>query len=111
MAIVYNWEIPTLEYYPHKDGFQQVVYVIHWVLVGVDGQYQSSVYGTQSLNTSDLNPDQYVVYDDLTQNIVEGWLEDAMGADRVQSLRDIIAKNINDMINPPNVVTNPPWTS
>ena len=109
MATTFSWSFPALEYYPHKDGLQQVVHVIHWVLNGSDGTYDSSVYGTQSLSTSELNPDQFVAYDNLTQATVESWLESAMGEDRVQELKSVVQQNIDNMKNPPNVVASPPW--
>ena len=109
MATVYTWQLPTLEYYPHAGGLNQVVHIIHWILNGSDGTHESSVYGTQTLKTDDLNPDQFVSFADLTQAVVEIWLEDAMGADKVQQLKDIVQNNINNMISPQNVMSNPPW--
>ena len=109
MATEFTWSIPTLEYFPSKDGFNDVVHIIHWVLVGTDGDLSSSVYGTQNLNTDDLNPDKYVAYDNLTFETVVSWLEESLGVDRINELHTIVQQNIDNMKNPPNVVTPPPW--
>ena len=105
----YEWKIPNLEYYPVKDNLDKVVHVIHWIIIGTNGKYQTSEFGVQTVNTDSLNPDNYVPFDQLTQEIVVGWLENAMGPDRVNQIKDNIENKINDLINPPNVLAPAPW--
>jgi hypothetical protein len=47
---------------------------------------QHSVYGTQTLDTSDLSG--FIDFDSVTSAEVQGWVESAMGEDQVQTYKD-----------------------
>ena len=108
MANTYTWDTKTVDVYPEHDGETDVVYVVHWRLNGrssekheVNGEevpYTSSVYGTQSISADDIT--DFIPFDDLTVAITRGWVEDAMGADGVQSLKDGLKANITEQITP-----------
>ena len=110
MAITYNWTISQLECVPQEDNVADVVVTIHWRLDGTDGAYSAGVYG--SVQTKPYEPGEpFIPYDQLTKDIVVGWVEDALGAEQVQQYKDNIAGQIANQINPP-VVTPPlPWVS
>ena len=63
MAISYTWDVSTCDVYPAKSGKSNVVHNVHWRLTGSDdsnndaeGNPQAAtVYGSQSLDTSDLS--------------------------------------------------------
>jgi hypothetical protein len=62
MAISYEWNCKQVDYYPTLDDKSKVIYNVHWRLKGtsdsVDGEgnpYSAEVYGSQSLDTSDLS--------------------------------------------------------
>ena len=63
--------------------------------------YVASVYGTQSLDTSDLS--NFTDFDSVTSSQVQGWVEGAMGAEAVQGLKDGLDANIADQKNPTSV--------
>ena len=80
MANTYSWQINALDTYPTQDSLTDVVYNIHWGLVATSDQldgsgnaYTASSIGTQVVAAPD--PDNFTSFDDLTQTIVEGWLE------------------------------------
>ena len=105
MAISYNWDVNTVDVYPTDEGQTNVIYNVHWRLNAVDTQvdaegnpYTASVYGTQSLDTSDLSG--FIDFDSVTAAEVQGWVESAMGAEQVQSLKDSLDSNIAGQINP-----------
>lgn len=106
MAIIYTWEIAQLDCAPEQDGYPNVVQTVHWRLRGAQDSYAADVYGTVGLP----GPGQpFTSYDELTQTHVEGWVEDALGAEQVQAFKDNIAAQIANLITPP-VVTPPlPW--
>ena len=60
--------------------------------------YTASVYGTESLTLGDLS--DFVPFDDLTNTITKGWVEDTMGEDRVQELKDNLDATIEEQITP-----------
>lgn len=109
MAIEYTWLVEQMEAYPQKDGFSDVVFTVHWRVNAADGQYFSTVYGSQGVT---LNPDEtFTPYADLTQEQVIAWVKDAMGQGHVASIEDNLAGLIANQITPP-VVTPPlPWVA
>ena len=105
MAISYNWDVNTVDVYPTDGDYTDVIYNVHWRLNAVDTQvdaegnpYTASVYGTQSLDTSDLS--DFTDFESVTSSQVQGWVESAMGAEEVQSLKDSLDAKIADEINP-----------
>lgn len=105
MAISYTWDVNTVDVYPTDEGHSNVIYNVHWRLNATDTQvdaegnpYTASVYGTQSLDTSDLS--DFTDFDSVTSSQVQGWVETAMGEEEVQSLKDNLDANIAGQINP-----------
>jgi hypothetical protein len=103
--INYTWNVSTVDTYPTLDSNADVIYNVHWRLnatdTGVDAEgnpYTASVYGTQVLDTSDLS--NFTNFDSVTSSQVQGWVEGAMGAEEVQSLKDNLDAKIADEINP-----------
>lgn len=107
MSNTYNWIISQLEAYPEHEGHQEVVMTVHWRRQATDGTHNADIYGSQSVT---LNPDEpFIPYADLTQAEVKGWLEAAMGAERVAEMDAALDTQIENQINPP-VITPPlPW--
>jgi hypothetical protein len=109
MSVEYTWLVEQMEAYPQKDGFNDVVFTVHWRVNGADGQYVSTVYGSQGVT---LDPDAtFTPYADLTKEQVIDWVKDAMGQGQVAAIEDNLAGMIANQINPP-VVTPPlPWVA
>lgn len=108
MAITNTWNVVSLDCYPEYEGETDVVFTVHWTLVGTDGTYNGSVYGSVGVT---LDPDApFVPYADLTQAQVIGWVQDALGEEQVTAYEANVAQQIENQINPP-VVTPPlPWS-
>jgi hypothetical protein len=105
MAISYEWDVNTVDVYPSEGDYTDVIYNVHWRLNATDTQvdaggnpYTASVYGTQSLDTSDLS--DFTDFDNVTSSQVQGWVETAMGEEEVQSYKDSLDANIAGQINP-----------
>lgn len=103
MSISYEWDVNTVDVYPTDGGHSDVIYNVHWRLNATDTEvdaegnpYTASVYGTQVLNTSDLS--NFTDFDSVTSSQVQGWVEGAMGAEEVQSLKDNLDANIAGQI-------------
>ena len=105
MAINYTWNVSTVDV-KEIDGNADTVFNVHWRLTGTDdanndadGNPQAaSVYGTQSLDTSDLS--DFTAFADLTVSDVQGWVEAAMGADEVQAKKDGLDATIAELVTP-----------
>jgi hypothetical protein len=109
MSNTYTWVISQLEAYPTHEGQTDVVFTVHWRRQATDGTHNADIYGSQSIT---FNPaDTFTPYAQLTQAEVEGWLEAAMGAEKVSELNAALDTQIANQINPP-VVTPPlPWVA
>ena len=108
MAITYTWSFPTLEAYPTSGEHTNVVFTIHWRLNADDGLgHIAEVYGTQSVQYEEGQP--FTAYAELTAEIVQSWVEGAMGEEQVQSYKDNLATQIELQINPTSVSLPAPW--
>lgn len=107
MPNTHSWVISQLECYPEHEGKTDVVFTIHWRRQATDGTHMADVYGTQGVTLDPNAP--FTPYDQLTQAQVEGWLVDAMGADKVAELDANLDKQIEALINPPVVRPPLPW--
>ena len=63
-----------------SDGF---VVVVHYNVSAVDGDYQASTYGTTSYTQTP--GETYIPYAELTEAIVVGWVQEALGKDTVEA--------------------------
>ena len=105
MAINYTWNVSTVDV-KEIDGNADTVFNVHWRLTGTDdanndaeGNPQAAtVYGTQSLDTSDLS--DFTAFADLTTSDVQGWVEAAMGEEEVTNMKTGLDAQIDELINP-----------
>ena len=109
MAINYTWNVSTVDV-KEIDSNADTVFNVHWRLnaeddantvkdmQGNDIPATASVYGTQTLDTSDLS--DFTAFADLTASDVQGWVEAAMGEDEVQAKKDGLDSQINELLNP-----------
>ena len=109
MAISYTWNVSTVDTYPTKDSKSDVVHNVHWRLTATDdtnkdsdgNNWTAEVYGSQSVDTSDLS--SFKVFADLTASDVQGWVEAALGADKVTELKAGLDANIAEKVTPTSV--------
>ena len=94
-----NWNCKTLDVYEHEhNGHEQVIYNVHWRVTKEDGDYIASSYGTQRLNTEDIQ--NFIPLNDVNSEIVEGWVKDAMGEEEVSNIESSLDQQIEDQKNP-----------
>lgn len=106
MATKYSWVINALDSYPDYNGKKDVVFRIHWHREATDNTNIADTYGSQEIELSADSP--FTPYADLTKAQVESWLEAALGADMLKSIKDYLDANLAAM--PPAVIVKPlPW--
>ena len=76
-----TWTIANLEY--NNDADKGVV-IAHWRVTEVDGEFTETAYGTQSF-TPDASADGYVAFENLTEDMVIGWVKDSMDAAEIEA--------------------------
>ena len=109
MAINYTWDVSTVDV-KEIDSKADTVFNVHWRLTGTDDTNTvkdsqdndiaaaSTVYGSQPLDTSDLS--NFTAFADLTASNVQGWVEAAMGADKITEMKAGLDANIAELITP-----------
>jgi hypothetical protein len=97
-----NWNCKTIDVYTQEhNGHEQVIYNVHWRVEKEDGEYSASTYGTQSLNTEDIQ--DFKPFDEVTSEMVEGWVKDVMGEEEVLRIEDGLDQQIEDQKNPTSI--------
>ena len=99
--IAYDWNCKTVDVHPQEEGETDVVYNVHWIVTGVDGDYSASCIGAQVVPLSEGGT--FIPFEDLTNEIVVEWTKEAMGEEQVTQVEASIASQIEDQINPTSV--------
>ena len=105
----YEWNVSTVDTYPTHEEKNDVVYNVHWRLTATDdvnneadgNQQTAGVYGSQGLDTSDLS--SFTAFANLTASDVQGWVEAALGADKVTEMKASLDASIAAKITPTSV--------
>ena len=95
----YTWKINAVDCYTSKDGLEKVAYNVHWSYFATNGEHTASMIGVQSIG--EPNPDNFVAFEDLTEDDVISWISSAMDVEQMQANLD---KQIEDLV-APKVVT------
>ena len=109
MANTYTWDFPALEaYVEHTDAQDpanteaNVVYNVHYrytASVTAGGKdYIATSQNMQPLEVEDLSG--FSAFADLTAEVVEGWVEAAMGAETIQIMKDGLDAELLSAITP-----------
>ena len=109
MAINYTWDVSTVDV-KEVEGNADTVFNVHWRLTGTDDTNtvkdsqdndvaaSATVYGSIGLDTSDLS--NFTAFADLTASNVQGWVEAAMGADKITEMKAGLDANIAELVTP-----------
>ena len=100
----FTWSVVAMDC--HREVEDDVVFNVHWTCSGVDGEYSSSVYSTQSITAES---DTFTPYDELTQEQVLGWVW-ASGVDK-DATEAAVQQQIQDQITPQVVTPTLPWAN
>jgi hypothetical protein len=106
MTIEYTWAFGPLTVKIQEDDLQNVVYIVNWRLAGADGEFFASTYG--SVQVPPPGGD-FVPFDQLTEELVQQWVEDALGQNVVDEQKAYIAEVIEFKKHPTTAVLPAPW--
>ena len=85
-------------------------YVVNvlWQVTGVDGQYTAEIGGNTQFDSSQA-PETFIPYNELTPQIVTGWIP----PEQIASAQACVQGQIDSMINPPVSPENTPlpWSA
>lgn len=104
----YTWTFPALDAYPSHEGVTNAVFNIHWRMTADDGEgHIAEVYGTQAAGP--IDPADFTAFESLTKAQVQGWVEAAMGEEKVAAMKASLDAQIANQITPPVVSLAAPW--
>lgn len=104
------WYINQMSCVPQDGELVDFVISVDWNRLAKetinDKEYQANVYGSQSFSKDDVT--NFIPYEDLTYEIVCGWLDASLD---VEALDLNLDAQIENQVNPPIVVLPLPFTN
>ena len=101
----FTWAVNTLERHT-ADG---IVYTVHYTVNASDGTYSEGAYGSVGL-TPPAEGDEVIPYDDLTEEVVIGWTQTAIGGDeKVTAILNALQARIDEK-RTPTKANGVPWS-
>ena len=101
MTTTFTWAIANLER-ETADGF---VYNAHYTISASDGTYSSSAYGSIGLE----RPDSLIPFDDLTEDMVVGWVKEKLGDEKVAEVEAALQSQLDEK-HAPSKAAGVPWS-
>jgi hypothetical protein len=101
---MFTWNVTAMDCYPQAEGETDVVFTVHWTLVGTQDTYNCSVYSTCGVPAP---TGAFTPYADLTQDQVLSWIW-ANGVDK-DSAEAAVQAQIDAQITPTVVQPALPW--
>ena len=95
MATTYTYSVSTLEH-TTADG---VVYKVHFTVAAADETYSSSAHGSVSLEAP-AERDAVIPYADLTEEVVIGWIKEALGAEQIEAIEARLQTELDEQAAP-----------
>lgn len=111
MSAIFTWKISSLEVRPNFNNMNNVVYNVHWLYSAVDGEASSSIYGSTQLDYENTDPNSFVDYNNLTEEVVIGWLTTTLGQEKIDSYKSILVTQIESSKNPTSLSPQLPWSN
>lgn len=101
MTTNFEWKIANLER-ETADGF---VYTAHYTVNAEDGTYSAGAYGSIGLE----RPESLVPFDDLTEDMVVGWVKDKLGDEKVAEVEVALQAQLDEK-HAPTKAAGMPWS-
>jgi hypothetical protein len=108
MTIAYEWKFESLDVFINYQTVTNAVESMHWQLSADDGLgHHASAVGETKTGPVDL--ENFIPFEDLTEEIVQGWCEAAMGTVDVDGVKAMLAGQIDQAAAPTMASLTPPW--
>lgn len=96
----YTWEITGIKRKNTSD-LSNVIVQTYWKKVGTDEDgNQGTFSGATPFDLSTVDPDNFVEYEDLTEEMVLSWIQSVVIGGYEDHVNGVIAKQIEDQVNP-----------
>lgn len=91
-STVFTWAIANLER-KTADGF---VFTAHYTVEAKDDTYSAGAYGSIGFE----RPENLIPFADLTEDIVVGWVKEALGDEKVANVESALQDQLDEQRNP-----------
>ena len=103
----YTWIIESINCHSEFENETNVVFNVSWRIQATNGKNTEEVYGSQAISFEAKN--NFTPFDQLTEEIVIGWVQAAAGIDRITKLQQTLDANLITA-DKPTIITPPlPW--
>ena len=102
MTTSFTWAIANLERHT-ADG---AVFAVHYTVNAEDGTYSAGAYGSLGLE----RPDNLIPFDDLTEEMVVGWVKDKFGDEKVAEIEAALQAQLDEK-HAPTKAAGLPWSA
>jgi hypothetical protein len=103
MTTSFTWAIANLERHT-ADG---VVFTVHYTVNADDGTYSAGAYGSLGLEAPE--PDSMILFDNLTEEIVVGWVKGKFGEEKVAEIEAALQAQLDEK-HAPTKAAGVPWS-
>lgn len=101
----FEFVISQLDSIPSLDGMNKVISVIHYRAQKQHEDFTADTYGALSVDAP--HEASFTPYDEVTKEMVEGWLEAGLDTEAIEANLD---SQIENFLNPPIVAYPLPWS-
>ena len=107
MANIYSWEISQFNAKIQEGDNQNVIYEIMFVFKASDGEENPTTASQVGVQHIEYNPEKpFIPYEDLTKDIVVGWLESTVN---IEQLKQDVDELLYQKKNPVDEILYPNW--
>jgi len=107
-GITFTWEFPRFAAHSTLNEMQNVVYNVEYILSATDGEGHGSQYFS-SVGIGEPNPETFKKFNLITQNVVEEWVESALGEEQLHDIKTILVNQIEQQKQPEVLQLSKPW--
>lgn len=107
----YTWKITSLK---RKDSsnLNNIIVQTYWKKIGTDENGNTGEFsGATPFDISTVDSENFVPYEQLTEEIVLGWIQSIVVGDYERHVNEQIAKQIEEKVSPVTDVTSFPWST
>ena len=104
--MAFTWVISQLDSIPTLDGMDKVISTIHWRAQKAHEDFTADTYGALAVDAP--HEASFTPYDEVTKEMVEGWLSAGLDSEAIEANLDA---QIENFLNPPIVAYPLPWDS
>jgi len=107
--MAFNWVITCLDSIPNLNGMEKVINTIHWRAMkncntNNENDFFVDTYGALAVDAP--HEASFTPYDEVTKEMVEGWLTAGLDTEAIEANLDA---QIENFLNPPVVAYALPW--